>query len=172
MSSIYYGEVPTPLGEMQVGITEIGIAMFEFPIEERVTQHKKKFSDLFNETSDPPNDILYSLKTQIGEYFNGDRQSFTLPLALIGTDFQREIWEALLEIPFGKTISYLDLAKSVENPDGVRAVAHANGQNKLPILVPCHRVLASDGRLTGYSGGITRKETLLSLESGQGRLIF
>ncbi|MDG1332610.1 MAG: methylated-DNA--[protein]-cysteine S-methyltransferase [Crocinitomicaceae bacterium] len=172
MSPIYYDEISTPLGNMQVGITEAGIVMFEFPIEERISQHKKKFSKLFEETSTPPNNTLGNLETQITEYFEGNRTSFDLTLNFIGTDFQHQVWSALLEIPFGKTISYLDLAKSLNNPEDVRAVAHANGQNRLPILVPCHRVLASDGKLTGFSGGITRKETLLSLESGQGRLSF
>ena len=172
MPSIYYDEVSTPLGNMQVGITEIGIAMFEFPIEERIAAHKKRFSKSFNETSIPSNDFLNSLKIQIGEYFDGNRVSFDISLDLIGTDFQHEVWDALAKVPFGKTINYLDLAKSIDNPDAVRAVAAANGQNRLPILVPCHRVIASNGKLTGYSGGISRKETLLSLESGQGRLTF
>lgn len=172
MPSIYYDEVSTPLGTMQVGITETGIAMFEFPIEERIALHKKKFSELFDESDTPSSDILNSLTTQSREYFDGGRTSFDLPLDLVGTDFQCGVWEALLNVPFGKTISYLELAKSIGNPDGVRAVAQANGQNRLPILVPCHRIIASDGKLTGYSGGISRKETLLSLETGQGRLTF
>lgn len=172
MPTIYYDEVPTPLGNMHVGITQQGIAMFEFPIEERIVQHKKKFSEGFEEVSSIENNLLETLTTQIGEYFNRERTSFDLPLDLIGTRFQCEVWEALLNVPFGKTVSYLELARSVGNPDSVRAVAGANGQNRLPILVPCHRVIASDGKLTGYSGGISRKETLLSIESGQGRLTF
>jgi O-6-methylguanine DNA methyltransferase len=171
MSSIYYDEVPTPFGTMQVGITDAGIVMFEFPIENRIADHKKKFSELFTEASTPIDPtVLSELNSQMTEYFEGERQSFDLPIQLIGTDFQCSVWKALLDIPFGKTMSYLQLAKSLGNPDGVRAVASANGQNRLPILVPCHRVIASDGKLTGYSGGISRKETLLSLEGGQGRL--
>ena len=172
METIYFDEIPTPLGKMQVGITQSGIAMFEFPIEKRITEHRKKFNESFTEVSSPPNDILASLKTQINEYFDGHRKSFDLPIDLIGTDFQCSVWKALMTIPFGKTMSYLELAKSMGNAEGVRAVASANGQNRLPILIPCHRVIASDGKLTGYSGGISRKETLLSLESGQGRLSF
>jgi len=172
MRSIYYSEVATPLGMMQVGITEQGIAMFEYPIDERITQHTKKLEEIYHVTTSKPDDLLSLLEKQVNEYFQGTRQSFDLPLDLIGTDFQCKVWQNLLKIPFGKTVSYLELARQMNNEDGVRAVASANGQNRIPILVPCHRVIASDGKLTGYSGGITRKETLLSLESGQSRITF
>jgi methylated-DNA-[protein]-cysteine S-methyltransferase len=182
MPAIYYDEVPTPLGDMQVGITEKGISMFEFPIEERINAHKKKFSESYTETttldlvsaSHNPQQpsVLNTLKTQIDEFFAGNRTKFDLPIDLIGTDFQCQVWEALLEVPFGKTISYLELAQNLGNPKGVRAVAQANGQNRIPIIVPCHRIIASNGELTGYSGGLFRKEILLSKENGQNRLTF
>jgi methylated-DNA-[protein]-cysteine S-methyltransferase len=172
MRPIHYSEFTTPIGVMQVGITDKGIAMFEYPIETRIVQHKKKLEEHFSEVSEAPMDVLQELAKQMEEYFDGNRQSFDLPLDLIGTDFQCEVWQELLKIPFGKTISYLELAERINNVEGIRAVASANGQNRIPILVPCHRVIASDGKLTGYSGGLTRKSTLLSLETGQSRLIF
>lgn len=172
MPTIYYTEVPTPLGNMQVGITEKGISMFEFPVQERIIQHKKKFSETHTETTSSPNQALNELKIQMNAFFEGDRTTFDLPLDLIGTDFQCQVWKALLEVPFGRTISYLELAQNLGNPKGVRAVAQANGQNRIPIIVPCHRIIGSNGKLTGFSGGIWRKEILLSKETGQSRLIF
>lgn len=172
MRSIYYDKVATPLGIMQVGITEKGICMFEFPIEERILDHKKKFSDLFAETKEAPNSILSELKKQVNEFFEGKREGFNLSLDLVGSEFQCQVWESLLKVPFGKTISYLDLAKNLGNPKSVRAVAKANGINRIPIIIPCHRVIATNGKLTGYSGGLWRKELLLSKENGQNRLTF
>ena len=171
MSTIYYDEVHTPLGDMQVGITELGIAMFEFPVKERIDQHKKLFSNNYEETSIRPS-IFDTLKEQISDYFEGKITEFDLPLHFHGTDFQKVVWESLLKVRFGKTISYLELANSIGNPKSVRAVAQANGLNRIPIIVPCHRIIASNGKLTGFSGGLWRKEILLSLESGQNRLTF
>ncbi|PHR28251.1 MAG: cysteine methyltransferase [Fluviicola sp.] len=172
MPTIYYDEVPTPLGNMQVGITEKGICMFEFPIEERIIGHKKKISETHTESTTKPNNVFGALKMQMNEYFEDGRSVFDLPIDLIGTEFQCQVWKSLLQVPFGKTISYLELAVQLGNPKSVRAVAQANGQNRLPIIVPCHRIIASNGKLTGYSGGLWRKEILLSKENGQSRLIF
>jgi methylated-DNA-[protein]-cysteine S-methyltransferase len=101
---------------------------------------------------------------QLEEYFEGRRTSFDLPLDLAGTGFQRAVWAELLRVPFGRTISYRDLSIRIGNVKAIRAVGHANGQNPLPILVPCHRVIGADGSLTGYGGGLWRKKILLSLE--------
>lgn len=172
MPTVYYDEIPTSLGNMHVGITEKGICMFEFPIEERIIRHKKKISETHTVSPIKTNNVFGVLKMQMSEYFEGGRSVFNLPIDLIGTEFQCQVWESLLQVPFGKTISYLELAAQLGNPKGVRAVAQANGQNRLPIIVPCHRIIASNGKLTGYSGGLWRKEILLAKESGQGRLIF
>lgn len=102
---------------------------------------------------------------QLQEYFTGNRQDFDLDLNPQGTDFQKAVWEALLTIPFGKTISYLELSKKLGNVKAIRAVANANGKNPLWIVVPCHRVIGSDGSLTGYAGGLHRKKWLLEHES-------
>ena len=103
-------------------------------------------------------------RRQLEEYFAGHRQNFDLPLDPGGTDFQRRVWRTLLDIPYGKAISYKELAQRVDRPKGFQAVGQANGKNPLPILIPCHRVIAADGSLGGYSGGLDRKRFLLDLE--------
>lgn len=103
---------------------------------------------------------------QLKEYFSGERKSFNLKLDPKGTDFQMKVWEKLQEIPFGKTISYLDLARMTGSETNTRAVGNANGKNKINIIVPCHRVIGRNGKLTGYGGGLWRKEILLKLEMG------
>lgn len=118
-------------------------------------------------------DAFAVARTQLAEYFDGSRREFDLPLALEGTPFQREVWEALREIPYGETVSYGELALRLGKPDAVRAVGLANGRNPISIVVPCHRVIGADGSLTGYGGGLERKRELLDLEAGgtQGRLL-
>jgi len=108
--------------------------------------------------------LPYPVTEQLAAYFAGARQDFDLPLNPDGTTFQLEVWAALEEIPYGETISYMELARRVGNPDAVRAVGLANGKNPLPIVIPCHRVIGSDGSMTGYGGGLPIKEFLLALE--------
>ena len=121
--------------------------------------------------SDPlevPESVSPSLEEacrQLREYFEGRRTRFELPLDPQGTEFQKTVWKALLEIPYGHTLSYMDLAKRLGDPLAIRAVAAANGQNPLWVVVPCHRVVGSDGSLTGYAGGLHRKKWLLNHES-------
>ncbi len=100
-------------------------------------------------------------RRQLAEYFRGTRRVFRLPLHLSGTDFQKKVWRRLMYVPYGKTISYAELANRIGQPKAYRAVANACGQNPLPILIPCHRVIASDGKLGGYSSGLKRKRWLL-----------
>ncbi|SEL74365.1 methylated-DNA-[protein]-cysteine S-methyltransferase [Parapedobacter koreensis] len=111
-----------------------------------------------------PDDLRPAVE-QLREYFAGKRSAFDLPLDFKGTDFQRRVWLALLDIPFGKTCSYLELAKKLGDVKAIRAVAAANGQNPFWIVVPCHRVIGSDGSLIGYAGGLWRKKWLLEHES-------
>ena len=113
------------------------------------------------ERSDP---TLEACASQLGEYFAGKRRSFDLPLSPQGTEFQRKVWAALATIPYGELRSYRDIARSLDNPKAVRAVGAANGRNPLPIVVPCHRVIGSDGSLTGFAGGLEAKKVLLRLE--------
>ena len=108
---------------------------------------------------------------QLKAYFAGDLEDFDLPLAPMGTPFQQSVWKRLCDIPYGKTISYGELARRVGNPKASRAVGLANGSNPIPIIIPCHRVIGSNGKLTGYGGGLPIKEKLLSLEKRQLKLL-
>jgi len=110
-------------------------------------------------------EVLEDAVYQLREYFEGKRKIFALELNPIGTDFQKKVWNGLQEIPFGKTNSYMQLTKTLGDPKAIRAVAAANGKNPLWIIVPCHRVIGSDGSLTGYAGGLHRKKWLLAHES-------
>jgi AraC family transcriptional regulator of adaptative response/methylated-DNA-[protein]-cysteine methyltransferase len=116
--------------------------------------------------------LLARLRTELREYFSGERRDFTVPLVYPGTPFQVKVWNALRAIPFGETISYEELARRVGSPAGQRAVGHANGQNPLAILIPCHRVVNKDGKLGGYGGGLWRKRLLLGLERGEQQELF
>lgn len=111
--------------------------------------------------------VLLQTKRQLEEYFSGLRNEFELPIAATGTDFQQQVWHALTTIPYGETWSYQDLADAIGNPKAVRAVGMANGKNPISIVVPCHRVIGKSGKLTGYAGGIERKQRLLALEQGK-----
>ncbi len=108
--------------------------------------------------------LLQLAVTQLDEYFVGERECFSVPLYLAGTEFQQQVWRALQTIPFGEKVSYLQLAESLGNRKGIRAVASANGANALSLFIPCHRVVGSDGSLTGYAGGLKAKQFLLDLE--------
>ena len=115
--------------------------------------------------SEPAEVLLIEALEQLTAYFKGERQAFDLPLDIsLGTDFQQRVWQQLQKIPHGETISYATLAQRVGNPKGYRAVANANGRNPFSIIIPCHRVIASDGKLGGYTGGLDKKEYLLALE--------
>jgi methylated-DNA-[protein]-cysteine S-methyltransferase len=113
----------------------------------------------------PNHPILLETERQLSEYFNGDRTEFTIPIDLRGTPFQKSVWQALLAIPFGQTRTYAQLAAQLGNPNATRAVGAANGRNPVSILVPCHRVIGSSGKLTGFAGGLEAKAHLLNLES-------
>lgn len=119
------------------------------------------------------NETLEETKRQLEEYFSGERTEFNIPLHLVGTDFQKSVWEELVKIPFGKTESYLGLSQKLGNEKAIRAVASANGANAISIIIPCHRIIGSNGELTGYAGGIPAKKKLLQLEKndvGQSQL--
>jgi methylated-DNA-[protein]-cysteine S-methyltransferase len=112
-------------------------------------------------------DAFAEVRAQLSAYFEGKRRSFDLALAPRGTEFQRRVWRALAAIPYGTTTTYAALARSIGSPNAVRAVGAANGKNPLSIVVPCHRVIGKDGTLTGYAGGLSRKQRLLELESAR-----
>ena len=112
----------------------------------------------------PANELLTSTKKQLDEYFAGQRQEFTLAIKPKGTDFQQKVWQELLLIPYGTTVSYQEVANRLGDPKSIRAAARANGQNPIAIIIPCHRVIGTHGEMTGYAGGIQRKKDLLTLE--------
>jgi methylated-DNA-[protein]-cysteine S-methyltransferase len=109
--------------------------------------------------------VLLQTETQLNEYFEGKRQNFDLPLDFIGTDFQKQVWKALLNIPFGETRTYLEIAAQIGNAKAVRAVGAANGKNPISIIAPCHRVIGANGKLVGFAGGLENKKILLEIES-------
>lgn len=119
--------------------------------------------DIYEYLSEETLLIMEAFK-QLKEYERGVRQTFDLPLLLEGTDFQVKVWQALLAIPYGKTVSYKQLAKSIDNPKASRAVGNANNKNKIMIVVPCHRVIGANGKLVGYAGGLEMKQKLLEIE--------
>jgi len=108
--------------------------------------------------------VIQQTIAQLNEYFDGKRKDFDIPLQLVGTDFQQSVWTELLKIPFGKTDTYLGLSQKLSNEKAIRAVASANGANAISIIVPCHRIIGSDGKLIGYAGGLSAKKKLLELE--------
>lgn len=108
--------------------------------------------------------VIEETKRQLSQYFSKERTEFSIPLLFVGTDFQKQIWNALLQIPYGKTETYLGLSKNISNEKAIRAVASANGANAISIIVPCHRIIGTDGKLVGYAGGLSVKKKLLELE--------
>jgi len=161
MISVYY---PTPIGYVRITendgfITSIYMLDGEF------------------ETHPPETPLLKKAVQQLDEYFRGERKDFDLPIKQQGSDFQQQVWDELSKIEYGKTISYLDQSKRMNNPLGIRAIAAANGKNPLIIVVPCHRVIGSDGNLIGFGAGLWRKKWLLEHEAkvlgvGQTKLDF
>ena len=122
---------------------------------------KKGFEAEFIEQDD---EILKETRKQLDEYFDMTRKEFNIPIITVGTDFQKSVWEALLKVPYGTTSTYLQLAKDIDNEKAVRAVASANGANSMGLIIPCHRIIGSNGELTGYGGGLPLKKRLLKLE--------
>lgn len=159
--------IPTPLGPMVAGVTDEGLCLLEFADRRMLETQLKKLRKYLNATIIPgEHPILDKLADQLKEYFQGTRKEFDLPLVTPGTDFQQAVWKTLMTIPPGHTRSYQEQANILNKPKAVRAVANANGANRIAIIIPCHRVIGSDGHLTGYGGGIWRKKWLLEQERG------
>lgn len=153
-----YCYVDSPVGILLVAGDDEAIRRIEFPRDgKRATPE----SGWHESTSG----LLQEAAKQLNEYFSGCRTVFTLPLVPEGTEFQKAVWRRLQDIPYGQTISYGELAKDVGNPKASRAVGAANGCNPLPIVIPCHRVIGANGKLTGFGGGLPTKQALLTLEA-------
>ena len=157
--------IETPIGPMYACATAKGICMFDFTDRRMLETEFKELTKYLNAVILPGENKHFNLlKKEIDEYFEGTRKSFTVPLDAPGTEFQKSVWEVLKKIPYGKTISYKSQATTLGKPEAVRAVANANGHNRISIIIPCHRVIGEDGTLTGYGGGLWRKKWLLDLE--------
>ncbi|MFQ5979709.1 MAG: methylated-DNA--[protein]-cysteine S-methyltransferase [Candidatus Heimdallarchaeota archaeon] len=163
---IVYRELESPLGTLIAGVTSKGCCFLEFVDRydiSKINQRMKKHYDNL-ELIKGTNATLDQLELELKQYFNGDRQEFSIPLDLQGTSFQQAVWSELLKVPYGEVRSYLEIANEIKNPLAVRAVGMANGKNPMAIVVPCHRVIQSNGKLGGYGGGLGRKKHLLTLE--------
>lgn len=157
--------IETMLGTMIACADEHGICLLEFSDRKALPTELKNISNHLNANIvQGENPHFVTLEQELSEYFEGTRTEFTVPLSPVGTDFQKQVWEILQQIPYGGIRSYQEQADILGNPKSVRAVANANGLNKISILIPCHRVIGSNGQLTGYGGGIWRKQKLLELE--------
>ncbi len=174
---IFLKHIDTPLGKMRIGATDEGVCLFDFQyrksIDAIMARIERLAGDKFSEGEHPHFQLLES---QIGEYFSGERKDFDVQLHLLGTPFQKSVWMGLVQIPYGDTRSYKQQSIFLGNEKAIRAVAGANGENGIAIIVPCHRVIGDNGSLVGYGGGLQRKKWLLEHErkhsgkTGQGSL--
>ena len=167
-SSIWINRVATPLGSMIMGVHDSGLCLLVFAerrmLDTQLARLRQHMGRVFLPGDHP---LMHQVKKQLDAYFEGGLRQFSLPLQAPGTAFQEAVWDALRRIPFGAMRSYAQIAAAIGQPDAVRAVGGANGDNRIAIVIPCHRVVAADGELTGYGGGLWRKEYLLALEQAQ-----
>ncbi len=160
--SLFYTSLDSPIGELL--LLGDGDALHGLHIQEG--RRPRTIAPQWQRSAAPFTDV----RAQLREYFAGDRVTFDTPLAIDGTQFERRVWRALQEIPYGETVSYGEIARRIGQRSASRAVGLANGRNPIALIVPCHRVIGADGTLTGYGGGLERKRLLLELERGQGSL--
>jgi methylated-DNA-[protein]-cysteine S-methyltransferase len=151
--------MPSPVGKLTLVASDKGLSAILWP------QDDPKRVRLPVLTRDENHPVLVKAEKELAEYFAGKRRRFTVKLDFAGTDFQKRVWQALLEIPFGETRSYAQVARRIGRPTATRAVGAANGRNPISIIAPCHRVIGANGALTGFAGGLKAKQTLLALEA-------
>lgn len=169
MNNIYIQYYKSPVGELIIGDYNGELCICDWRYRKmRSTIDKRILAGLSAEYKEAQTPITQATAIQLGEYFSKERTSFDLPLKLVGSDFQQGVWQALKQIPYGETQSYLGLSKLLNNEKAIRAVASANGANAISIIVPCHRIIGSKGELTGYAGGLAAKKKLLQLEGVKG----
>lgn len=162
---LFEKKIKTPLGEMLAMTSNEGVCIFDFPYRKLMPQIRQRVLGKFNtEPLQEHHPLFDKLEEQLDAYFEGTLQEFDVPLQLIGSDFQQQVWQALRTIPYGKTRSYKQQSIYLGNEKAIRAVAKANGENCLAILIPCHRVIGENGSLIGYAGGLRNKEWLLRHE--------
>jgi AraC family transcriptional regulator of adaptative response/methylated-DNA-[protein]-cysteine methyltransferase len=163
--------IETPLGPMAAAATDEGVCLLEYTdprrLDGQIAQLRRRIAPRLTSGD---HRHLAALREQLDSYFAGTLQQFTVPLVAPGTPFEESVWAALLRIPYGRTRSYIEIARDLGSPDGQRAVGRANGLNRIAIVIPCHRVVNHGGKgLGGYGGGLWRKERLLDLERGPGQ---
>ena len=166
MNTISIQYLNTPVGEMILGAYDNKLCMADWRYRKtRTTVDNRLQKGLSATYVEEENPVLTLAKEELEGYFKGLRKTFAVPFLMVGTEFQKSVWQELLKLPFGTTASYLDLAKGVNDEKAVRAVASAVGANAISILIPCHRIIGSDGSLTGYAGGLDAKKELLEIEN-------
>jgi len=165
MNQISIQYCKTKYGEFILGSFDKKLCLLDFRYRKmRKTVDNRIKKGLDSEFIEQDDEILIKTRVQLNEYFNCERREFDIPILMVGTDFQTNVWEALIKVPYGKTSTYLDLAKEINNEKAVRAVASANGANSISLVIPCHRIIGSNGELVGYGGGLPVKKRLLKLE--------
>lgn len=171
MSVIHIQTYKTKLGELILGDYQGQLCLLDWRYRKmRNTVDNRIQRALKADYVEQDTPILQATRQQLDAYFIQQRKTFDLPLLLVGTDFQKQVWQALMQIPYGQTATYLELSRLLGNEKAIRAVANANGANALSIIVPCHRIIGSDGSLVGYAGGLEAKQSLLVIESEQATL--
>jgi len=166
MNKIFIQYYKSPIGEMLLGSYKEKLCIADWRYRKMRTMIDNRIQKgLKAEYVEESSEVITETIKQMEEYFNLERQEFTISLLLVGTDFQKSVWQGLIETPFGTTSSYLELSKRIGNEKAVRAVASANGANSISILVPCHRIIGSNGALVGYAGGLDVKKKLLEIEN-------
>ncbi|MCO5229851.1 MAG: methylated-DNA--[protein]-cysteine S-methyltransferase [Chitinophagales bacterium] len=162
---IYTIEYKSPVGLLILGEYKQKLCYCDWKNRKMFDQIQDRLRNVINANfQEMSTDFLQKVKSQLDEYFKKKRFSFEIPLLLAGTDFQKKVWEELIKIPYGKTISYIELSRKLSNEKAIRAVASANGANAISIIIPCHRVIGANGNLVGYAGGLYAKKKLLELE--------
>ena len=165
MNKISLQYFKTPLGELILGDFHDKLCLCDWRYRKMRSAIDQRIREGLNASFEEDETIVTeTAKHQLNEYFSADRTDFDIPLLMVGTAFQKTVWNELVKIPFGKTESYLELSRKIGNEKAIRSVAAANGANAISIIVPCHRIIGSDGRLTGYGGGLQAKRKLLQLE--------
>jgi methylated-DNA-[protein]-cysteine S-methyltransferase len=164
VKTYFYKIIESPVGALKLVASDEGLAAILWPND---NPRRVPLGALAQKRNHP---VLVETERQLAEYFSGARKAFDLKLDFAGTGFQRRVWEALLTIPYGETRSYREIARQIGSPEAVRAVGAANGRNPISIIAPCHRVIGSNGKLTGFAGGLETKAYLLALETPQADL--
>ena len=167
-SCIWINRIATPLGSMIMGVSDQGLWLLEFAerrmLDTQLKRLRQRMGRVFLPGDHP---LMQQVKIELAEYFDNNLRKFKIPIQAPGTEFQESVWRALLQIPYGEMRSYAHIAEKIGHPAAMRAVGRANGDNRIAIIIPCHRVVGSTGELTGYGGGLWRKKYLLSLEQAQ-----